>query len=209
MTNDEVRQVLKKADRLLGSMDRVHVERLFQAFIGDLQGNTKTTFSLSELRKAVRNLIHNCIDMPHPVDWLSHKQMKRIYKILGDYECYPVCGLCGKPIKIDSVSLKINNASYPLIFSWDHIIPKSWGGATVLRNLQPAHKICNNHKGRNIPEEYRIHYDISVNTSMKVDCPACSEICDKQKSKTAQYVNLRKQDSWCHKHKKTHAQHHR
>lgn len=188
-------------------MDQAHTERLFQALIGDLHENTKTTFSLSELRKAVKGLIHNCIDMPHPTDWFSYKQIKKIYKILGDYEYYPVCALCGKPIKIDLAQPSPDAVSYPLMFSWDHITPKSLGGETNLRNLQPAHKICNNHKGRTAPDCCRVHYDIKINASVKFSGPECVEPCNKHKS--TQYNNLRKQDTWCHKRKKASTQHQR
>ncbi len=213
MTSDEVYQILKDLEKLLCTMDREHTEKLFQTFIGDLHGKTKTILPLPELRKTIKNLIHCCMKMPHPVNWFSYKQMKRIYEIVGDYDYYPVCGLCGEKIKINSETAKNTKTSNHWSFSWDHILPKSLGGETSLKNLQPAHKICNNHKGNGqttckTPENYRAHYDVNININMNIGCQECIKCAQRQKRKKTRY-NLRKQDSWCHKPKKHFYQRHR
>lgn len=48
---------------------------------------------------------------------------------------YPICYLCGKPIK------KVGHLSQ------EHLLPKSRGGQTIDSNLLPAHKVCNSLKG--------------------------------------------------------------
>jgi 5-methylcytosine-specific restriction endonuclease McrA len=49
------------------------------------------------------------------------------------------CALCGKTIdSIDKATL-------------DHIVPRSLGGHTRLKNLQLAHMKCNSEKGSNLP----------------------------------------------------------
>ena len=204
MTNNEAIKILTDIKKLINTMDREHVEKLFRIIIGEPEKNNEsiiyatTFFGLLDLRKFVKHLISECIDAPHTVDRLTHKQMKQIYEVAGDYNYYPVCQLCGKPIVIDSNSKKHTKASNPMAFSWDHIFPRSLGGTTDLRNLQPAHKFCNNLKGSNIPEEQHVHYDISININMKLGCPECLECSEKQKRKKIRQA-LRKQDSWCHK----------
>lgn len=52
-----------------------------------------------------------------------------------------VCGVCRRPID--------SEAEYPspLSASLDHIVPLSWGGSHVARNVQAAHLGCNMRKG--------------------------------------------------------------
>lgn len=61
--------------------------------------------------------------------------LNRHYRILIKQGIFPLCYLCGKPIK------KQNEVSS------DHIIPKALGGATIEENLACVHKVCNNKKG--------------------------------------------------------------
>jgi len=204
MTNNDVIKVLSDTKKLLNTMDCEHIEKLFRIITG-MPKETDTTnnfwpilFCVPYLRKNVKQLLNSYIETPHVVDCFTHKQMKQIYEIIGDYNYYPVCQLCGQPIKINSESSKHIKASSPTAFSWDHIFPKSLGGTTDLRNLQPAHKLCNNLKGSKIPEEQHVHYDINVNINMAIGCPECVEYCEKQKRKKTQQ-NLRKQDAFCHK----------
>lgn len=48
---------------------------------------------------------------------------------------YPICYLCGEPIK------KQNEVSQ------DHLICASNNGPTIIENLCSAHKVCNNRRG--------------------------------------------------------------
>ena len=62
-------------------------------------------------------------------------QLNRKYRALIAIKQYPICYLCGQPIK------KQNEVSQ------DHLICKSAGGITSPENLSVAHKICNNKRG--------------------------------------------------------------
>lgn len=62
-------------------------------------------------------------------------QLNRHYRILIRQGNYPVCYLCGKPVKRQEE------------VSSDHIIAKSCSGKTIPENLAPVHKICNSKKG--------------------------------------------------------------
>jgi len=61
--------------------------------------------------------------------------LNRHYRILIKQGRFPICYLCGKPIK------KQNEVSQ------DHLIPKALSGKTVEENLCICHKLCNNKKG--------------------------------------------------------------
>lgn len=50
-----------------------------------------------------------------------------------------LCGICGHPVGED-------------VFTIDHIVPYSKGGAHVFGNLQPAHQRCNSAKGDRLVE---------------------------------------------------------
>lgn len=51
------------------------------------------------------------------------------------YEAYGgLCGICRKEVSLE-------------LFTIDHIVPISNGGAHVVGNLQPAHSVCNSRKG--------------------------------------------------------------
>ena len=62
-------------------------------------------------------------------------QLNRKYRALIAIGRFPICYLCGKPIK------KQNEVSQ------DHLICKSVGGITSEENLSVTHKICNNKRG--------------------------------------------------------------
>lgn len=62
-------------------------------------------------------------------------QLNRKYRALIAIKQYPICYLCGQPIK------KQNEVSQ------DHLIPKALSGETVEENLAPTHRICNSKKG--------------------------------------------------------------
>ena len=199
MTNNEVKQVLAQAEFLLNTMTQEHVKKLLQVFVGKLQENPKNVLFVPNFRKIVRKIISDFVNMPRAETLFTQKQIKQIYAILGDYDFYPVCRLCGKPIKIDTKSSLNTSGSKPGEFTWDHIYPKSCGGANVLSNLQPAHKICNNHKGCKVPDEQNeLHQHYTLNINITIGSVNCVNHAKTRRKKKFQ-PSLRKQDSWCHK----------
>ena len=202
MTDNEVLKILKNIDKLLSTMDREHVERLLCVLL-DIKNKGKDSVSsyVPSLRKTVKQMLNGYENTPQPTKCFTHKQIKEMYVVLGDYDCFPICQLCGHPIKIDSETVKHTKQSQPMVFTWDHIKPKSLGGATNLANLQPSHKICNNQKGSTPPESMDLHehYDITVTIKMKVG--SIEQFDTKKKNNKKKPYNLRKQENWCHKHR--------
>lgn len=49
-----------------------------------------------------------------------------------------VCWLCEKPVTFVAMTL-------------DHVMPKSRGGPFVAANLRPAHRLCNQRRGNDLP----------------------------------------------------------
>ena len=201
MTDNEIQQVLKDIFVLTNSMDKEHLIKLFQTLTGE--DKVGLVFEPT-MRKTVKKALKDYICMGHLWTQITYKQMKQMYTIMGDYGHYPVCKLCGKPIHINGQTVrnsvtKRNNKE----FTWDHIFPKSLGGANDLSNMQPTHKICNNHKGNTLPEEH-VHYEINIVINMCFD--DCANKVVRNKNRNIKKVNpiLRKQDSWCHKHRKCH-----
>lgn len=119
--------------------------------------------------------------MKHPnlVDLFDKKQVKSLYSILSEYQIYPICPLCGKPIKTYS------NNKKPDEFTWDHTIPKSLGGSDELYNMQPTHKDCNNNKGNDMLYHVNYNVEIVVNINFSIDM-----------SKHHRKKNLHKKDYW-------------
>ncbi len=201
MTDNEIQQVLKDIFVLTNSMDKEHLLKLFQILTGE--DKIGLVFEPT-MRKTVKKALKDYISMGHLWTQITYKQMKQMYTIMGDYGHYPVCKLCGKPIHINGQTVRNsvtqrNNKE----FTWDHIHPKSLGGANDLSNMQPTHKICNNIKGSTLPEEH-IHYEINIVINMCFD--DCANKVVRNKNRNIKKVNpiLRKQDSWCHKHRKCH-----
>lgn len=62
-------------------------------------------------------------------------QQNRYYRALIRQGNYPLCYLCGLPIKKQSE------------VSSDHIIPKALGGKTTPANIACTHRVCNSKKG--------------------------------------------------------------
>jgi len=135
-----------------------------------------------DIKKIVENLISDIVKGEHLDVQISRKQMKQIYIIMGDYNIYPTCPLCGKQIKINSKISCVSEQSQKMMFSWDHIKPKCMGGSDSLSNMQPTHKVCNNKKADKI---------LSENTNnFETRC----EINDKQKYRPLHFRY--KNDSW-------------
>lgn len=51
------------------------------------------------------------------------------------------CHLCGYPVSLDVARI------HPLGLQWDHVVPRSLGGADDPSNLLPSHAWCNVSKG--------------------------------------------------------------
>ena len=196
MTNKDLKRVFKEINEHLHGMDKQHLKRLLNILI-DIQPKFKATnFINMNLEKLIKKLISECMNVPNLNRILPKWQMKNIYTILGDYNYYPICPLCGRFIRINSHMAKHEKQSNDMSFTWDHIMPKSLGGANDLSNMQPAHKICNKHKGNKLL--YHVNYTINIKMTFVEN-----ETVQNKKKKNK---NLRKQDFWCHKQC---SQHHR
>ncbi|MBR3510902.1 MAG: HNH endonuclease [Alphaproteobacteria bacterium] len=147
MTNDQIRDILRYLKRLVVIIDESNVKKLFKIFIGARDKNSRASFLYIDTREAVKQLLSDLINSKNINKVLTRHQVKRIYTILGDYHIYPVCRLCGKPIKIDTFTQRYSQQSNQMTFSWDHKYPKSKGGTWALTNMQPTHKICNTKRG--------------------------------------------------------------
>ncbi len=88
---------------------------------------------------------------------LTPTEVKSLLKILIVRGELPKCAACGGPIyTMDD-------------FSWDHSIPESKGGPTLIGNLQPMHTWCNVAKGDEIDEQYFCHVDPELLEQMLKD----------------------------------------
>ena len=170
MTNNEVKSALKEVCQTIDRMDNSHIKELFKILI-NAQGIKNCAFFLSlDMRKITKKLIIDLIKSDFVNSRISRRQMKNIYKMLGDYHIYTKCKLCGKPILIDSEYMKYEPNFDDMAFSWDHMIPKSMGGSDDLENMQPTHKICNNKRGTepaydvNYPQYMKITISINIPT---------------------------------------------
>ena len=205
MTDNEIRQTLRDVLVLTNSMDKEHLTKMLQILLASqYAGSDANLFCVINLRKNVKKHLNKYLDSNHLLARFNHKQIKQIYAIMGDYGHYPVCKLCGKPIYINSETVRNpvtqrNNKE----FSWDHIYPKSLGGANDLSNMQAAHKICNNHKGSNLPEEHA-HCQINILVTIRFDDCLNTNFRNTNRNTKKPNPVLRKQDAWCHKHKKRH-----
>jgi 5-methylcytosine-specific restriction endonuclease McrA len=162
MTNNEIKEVLKTVSRLVNVMDKAHVKNLLEILTGAQYKENCAPFVYKD-RKIAKMLLSDLIRNDHVRDCLTHKCMKQIFAIMGDYEIYPTCKLCGHPIKINTESLDLGQVA----FSWDHQLPKSKGGTYDLSNLQPTHKICNNLRGTK--PLYSGHYKLKIDIDIDVE----------------------------------------
>ena len=195
MTHNEVKETLKTLCVLTNSMDQEHLKRIFLILVGIVQDDEKL-FDIPDVRKTVKSLLIDYTNSKHLNEQFTPKQIKQIYAIMGDYKYYPVCGICGQPIIIDSKSCKNSTKEKPMGFTWDHIYPKSLGGEDTLKNFQPTHKLCNNHRGNK--GLYGAHYTINIVVNIN-SVNIINVVPKKTKNKK---TGLRKQDSWCHKERR-------
>ena len=192
MTKNEIQQTLRNASGLVNRMDKLHIKELLK-ILTNAQGKNDCAFFLClDIKKTVKRLLCELAKSDNVDNELSTKQFKQIFTIMGDYNIYPTCKLCGQPIEINSETLK-DNVQTKKMFTWDHQYPKSLGGEGTLDNMQPAHKICNNKKADKVL--YHRHYNINIGV---VCC--CDEGGELNKYRPAHF-GLRKQDSWCHKNR--------
>ena len=165
MTQADLQKTLQNLSKLINTMNKAHIKELLK-ILTNAQGKDDCAFFLYiDIKKTVKRLINELCKSDNISKRLSTKQLKQIFVLMGDYEIYPICKLCGKPIQINSKTLK-DCAQTKMMFTWDHQYPKSLGGQSTLNNMQPAHKICNNKKADKIV--YQVNYNININLNI---CP--------------------------------------
>ena len=196
MTNNEIKETLQNASTIVNAMDKAHIKELLKVLLDARQKKNDCAFFLFiDIKKAVKKLLSDLIKADHVNNKISRSQLKRIYAILGDYNHFPICQLCHQPIKITTESMQHVNQSQPMMFTWDHIRPKSMGGSMDLANLQPTHKICNNRRGTK--PLFKRHYRLKI--KIDIDINAIDEESRRNPKYRPSNFGLRKQDSWCHK----------
>lgn len=169
MTKAEIQKTLRNLSKLINTMDKMHLKELLKILTNNAQANDDCAlFLYIDIKKTVKHLINELIKSGNISSNLTTKQLKQIFAIMGDYEVYPTCKLCGHPIQINSQILK-ENAQTKHMFTWDHQFPKSLGGQSTLDNMQPAHKICNNKKADKTL--YQVNYNFNINMNLNMCCP--------------------------------------
>ena len=197
MTNNEIKNTLKDACRLVNTMDKAHATDLLKILMDAQCEKNCASFLFIDIRKTVKRLLNELIKKDHISNYLTRKHMKQIFMLMGDYKVYPVCKLCGKPIEICSDNQKHKEQLKNMAFSWDHQIPKSRGGSYDLSNLQPTHKLCNNRRGTK--PLYSKHYKLKMKINLDIVFDM-NGLCESENLKyRPDRFGLRKQDSWCHK----------
>ena len=169
MTKFEIQQTLRHLSKLINKMDKTHLKELLGILTNNAQiKDNCALFLYIDIKKTVKRLVSELTKTDKIDEKLSTKQVKQIFALMGDYDVYPCCKLCGQPIQINSQILK-ENAQTKQMFTWDHQYPKSLGGQSTLNNMQPAHKICNNKKADKIL--YQVNYNININVNLNMCCP--------------------------------------
>ena len=198
MTKTEIQQTLTDLSRLINKMDKAHLKELLNILTNNAQKKDDCAlFLYIDIKKTVKRLVSELAKADKPHEKLSTRQLKQIFALMGDYEVYPVCKLCGQPIQINSVLLK-ENAQTKQMFTWDHQFPKSLGGGSTLDNMQPAHKICNNKKADKIL--YQVNYNININMNINMSCPGQ----DGQKKYRPRHFSFFNPNSWYYKNRQNH-----
>ena len=169
MTNNEVKSTLKDVQRLVCSMDESHSKKLLQILLNAQTKKDCAFFLSADVKKLCKKLLSDLIKSDNTNEYLDRIDMKKIYTIMGDYHYYPICALCGQPIKIDSNIPDDKGPSNGLMFTWDHKIPKSLGGTYDLENMQPTHKICNNKRGTQPLNDNRQKYQLDLTIAIEIN----------------------------------------
>ena len=154
MTNKDIYDVLYDTRLVVDRMSKEKIKQILEILMSIQRKHRCVFFNSADLVKYTKKLLTSFMKCNNLVAVFNRKKMRRLYTILADYLVYPICQLCGKPIK------QYSNNKHPMEFSWDHKIPKSLGGPSELYNLQPTHKLCNNRKGNDTL--FAIHYEIDV-----------------------------------------------
>lgn len=168
MTKSEIQQTFRNLSKLINTMDKAHIKELLKILTNAQTPDDCAFFLYIDIKKTAKHLVNELSKADNVSKRLTTKQLKQIFALMGDYEVYPTCKLCGQPIKINSQILK-DNAQTKQMFTWDHQYPKSLGGQSTLDNMQPAHKICNNKKADKIL--YQVNYNININVNLGMCCP--------------------------------------
>ena len=151
MTAPEIINILETTKSNVSQMDELHLKNLINILLSTQRTKRCVFFEFLSLQQIVDCLIRQLLSSDDLLSDLNHKQIKSIYRILGDYNYYPCCACCNQIIKISSETHNYRRIpDSPQSFTWDHIFPQSLGGATTLGNLQPTHKICNNKKADDV-----------------------------------------------------------
>ena len=200
MTNNETRQVLQNVNALSNSMDKKHLKKLFFALTNAHGKKPGAFFFFIDIKKEVKKILSDLIKVERINSVVNRKTMKQIYAIMGDYEFYPICKLCGRPITITTYQLNNEKQTDPMSFTWDHMKPKSQNGSYNLSNMQPTHKICNAKRATKpvyrIDAKNRKHkiYRLTIDIDLQIES-------DTEHRYKPTHFGLRKQDSWCHKNR--------
>lgn len=173
MTNNEIKSTLKDVQRFTNSMDESHSKKLLQILLNAQTKKDCAFFLSTNVKKLCRKLLSDLIKSDDVDKQLDRINMKKIYTIMGDYHYYPICALCGQPIKIDSNTPDDKGPSNGLMFTWDHKIPKSLGGTYDLENMQPAHKICNNKRGTQPLSGNSQKYQLDLTIAIEINMCGC------------------------------------
>ena len=198
MTKADIQQTLRNLSKLINTMDKAHIKELLKILTNAQNKDDCAFFLYIDMKKTAKHLISELSKADNISQKLSTKQLKQIFALMGDYEVYPTCKLCGQPIQINSKMLK-ENAQTKTMFTWDHQFPKSLGGQSTLDNMQPAHKICNNKKADKIL--YQVNYNFNINVNLNMCCP-CQ---DGQKKYRPRHFSFFNPNTWYYR---SH-QHHR
>jgi len=159
MKNEDIQKILCDVRSIVDDLSKEKLRQLMEFLFAGQQHRCVFADSV-DLVKYTKSHLTSLIKYDNLLELFDKQQIKSLYRLLADYGIYPICPLCGEPIKMRS-------AKHNVKFSWDHIVPKSLGGPDSLDNLQPTHKICNNLKGNDIL--YHAHYNIKVVFDIEVD----------------------------------------
>ena len=200
MTNNEIRQVLHNVSALSNCMDKEHLKKLLCTLTNAHSKKSGAFFFFIDIKKEIKKIISDLTKMDHVNNIINRRTMKQIYAIMGDYEFYPICKLCGQPIKISTYELKHEKQSDQMSFTWDHMKQKSQGGSYDMSNMQPTHKICN--ARRDTKPVYRTKHQKKGDKKYKITITLDFQVApDMEHRYKPAHFGLRKQDSWCHKNR--------
>ena len=147
MSPQDMKGLLRTVGKVSNKMDDKHLQIVQSILISAQRSNRCVFFRFLTLKQSVQYLVNELLKQKNILDLLDKTKTKTLYKILGRYNYFPTCALCGKMIDMSVISEnQKRQPDDPLSFSWDHKYPKTLGGTTHLSNMQPAHKICNNKK---------------------------------------------------------------